>query len=150
MAEDILGFVNRDGSAGVSSEEILELEKLRGAPMGRWNNLIQCALDNDNTKVFHEISEIVWTTEKATDKALFDSEDFLQSLLFKDNGQGSSSGVDAEYKVPGLDIYRSNYGENTNEVVGENVDDDAKEDILEGDVCYGNTGCGVFKRGIQN
>ena len=92
MAGDILGFIHKNGSAGVSPVEVLELEKLRGALMGRvanmtgsWNDLIRCAIDNDDTTVFHEISDIVWDTEETADEALFDSEDFLQSLRFKES-----------------------------------------------------------------
>ena len=56
---------------------------------GSWNNLIQCALDNEDTTVFHKISEVVWTTEEAQDEALFELEDFLESLLIRKNGCGS-------------------------------------------------------------
>ena len=114
MARDILGFLNRDRSVGVNSVEILELKELRGALVDQfasmkesWNNLIQCAIDNDDTTVFHEISEIVWTTEEAVDKALFDSEDFLQSLLVGENVRGSNSDKDAEDDVHEIDVCRS-------------------------------------------
>ena len=43
--------------------------------IGSWDKLIRCAIDNEDTTVFHEISDIVWTAEKAADKALFALED---------------------------------------------------------------------------
>ena len=40
---------------------------------------MRLTIHNDTT-VFHEISEIEWTTEEAADEALFESEDFLELL----------------------------------------------------------------------
>ena len=127
-ARDILGFLNTDISVGINSVEILELKGLRRALVDqfagmkdRLNSLTQYAIDNDNTTVFHETSEIVWTTEEAVDKALFDSNDFLLSLL---GGNGDD--------VHEIDVCRSDFDEGT--------DDDAEEDVLEWDVCRGNIG----------
>ena len=128
---DILGFLNKDMSVGINSVEILELKGLRrvlvvqfASMKESWNSLIQYAIDNDDTTVFHEISEIVWTTEEAVDKALFDS----------DND-------DAEDDVHEIDVSRSDFDEGT--------DDDAEEDVLEGDVCRGDIG-GDFDKDMKN
>ena len=47
---------------------------------GSWENLLQSALDYDKSAVFCKISELVEITEGATNEALFESEDLLQSL----------------------------------------------------------------------
>ena len=87
LAGRILDFVGRNGGATVGPARVQELERLREALVSRtssmksdWDKLIQCAIDNEDTTVFHEILGIVWTAEEAADKALFASEDFLQSL----------------------------------------------------------------------
>ena len=82
-----------------------------------WNNLIQCAIDNNDTMVFHEISEVLWTTEEAADEALFELEDFLKLLI--DNGRGGGCGGDAENNVTEMDISSSDVCGNTNGDVGE-------------------------------
>ena len=51
---------------------------------GSWENLLQSALDYDEPAVFREISELVEVTERATNEALFGSEDLLQSLQDRD------------------------------------------------------------------
>ena len=87
LAGGILDFVGRHRGAAVSPVQIRKIERMREALMsktssmkGAWDDLIQCSLNYDDTTVFHQISGIVWTAEDVADKALFASEDFLQSL----------------------------------------------------------------------
>jgi hypothetical protein len=82
LAGGILDFVSGNGGAAVGPAWVRELERLREALVSQassmkssWDRLIWCAIDNEDTTVFHEISDIVWTAEKAADKALFALED---------------------------------------------------------------------------
>ena len=96
--------------------------------IGSWDKLIRCAIDNEDTTVFHKITDIVWTAEEAADKALFASEDFLQSLRHEDRKIGGGEGDTRN------DVLETDVGVGT----GEYVDEDTGEGVLTGDVCMGN------------
>jgi hypothetical protein len=85
LAADIMAFV--DGSTNIGPTEVLKLGELRetlrnkvARSKGSWENLIRYAVDYDESTVFHEISELVWTTEETTREALFGS-DRLPTLV---------------------------------------------------------------------
>ena len=84
-AADVMALVSRD--TAISPTEARCLVGLRGTLVkkfariqGSWENLLQSALDCDESVAFIMISELVEVTEEATDNALFQSEDLLRSI----------------------------------------------------------------------
>ena len=76
LAAEILVFVGR--GMDVNHMETWELKELRGTLKskfarlkGSWENLLWYAIEYDESAVFHEISELVWVTEEATNEAKF-------------------------------------------------------------------------------
>jgi hypothetical protein len=89
LAADIMVYVDRGVKVDPSEAgEIVELREMLGRKFARmrgsWENLIQSAMDHNETAVFCEISELVEITESVTDSAMFESEDLLQSLRDRD------------------------------------------------------------------
>ena len=69
-------FVGR--GTDVDPTEAWELKKMWGTLKskfarlkGSWENLLWYAIEYDESAVFHEISELVWVTEEATNEAKF-------------------------------------------------------------------------------
>ncbi len=78
-------FVDRGVDVNpVEAGDVAELKEMLGKKFvrlkGSWENLLQSALDCDESVVFVEISELVEVTEGTTNEALFGTEDLLQSL----------------------------------------------------------------------
>jgi hypothetical protein len=68
--------------------DVAELKEMLGKKFARlkgsWENLLQSALNCDESVVFVKISELVEVTEGTTNEALFGAEDLLQSLNDRD------------------------------------------------------------------
>ena len=78
-----MALVNR--GTNVDPVEIQDLTELRDTLRrkfawlkGSWKNILEAALDYDESAVFVELAELVEVTEATTNKALFCSEDLLQ------------------------------------------------------------------------
>ena len=91
----------------------------------------------------------MWTTEEAVDKALCDSEDFIQSLMVGENVRESDSDNGAEDDVQEIDVCRSDIGEDTGEGVSDDIEGNAEQDVLAGDARRSNIG-GDFDEDVQN
>ena len=89
LASDIMAFVSRGIDVDpVETGDLTELrETLRrkfARLKGSWENLLEAALNCDESAVFDELAELVEITEAATNEALFGLEDLLQSLADRD------------------------------------------------------------------
>jgi hypothetical protein len=89
LASDIMIYVDRGMDVDpLEAGDIVELRKTLGRKFARmkgsWENLLQSAMDHDESPVFCEISELVEITESIANEALFGSEDLLQSLRDRD------------------------------------------------------------------
>ena len=89
LASDIMTFVARGVDVNpAEAGDVADLKETLGRKFerlkGSWENLLQSALDCDESVVFVEISELVEITEGATNEALFGAEDLLQSLNDRD------------------------------------------------------------------
>jgi hypothetical protein len=89
LTAHIMVFVDR--GTDVDPMEAVDLEDLRqtlgnkfARMKGSWENLLQSAIDYDESAVFHEVSELVEVTEATKNEALFGAEDLLQSLRNRD------------------------------------------------------------------
>jgi hypothetical protein len=133
LASDIMIYVDRGMDVDPSEMLIVELRETLGRKFtrmkGSWENLLQSAMDHDESAVFYEISELMEVTESIANEALFGSEDLLQSLRDRDlcdwiwdvdedsapNAEGSSTTKDEEADgVPDLGSVTS-----TNAATGE-------------------------------
>jgi hypothetical protein len=130
-------YVDRGMDVDPSEMLIVELRETLGRKFtrmkGSWENLLQSAMDHDESAVFYEISELMEVTESIANEALFGSEDLLQSLRDRDlcdwiwdvdedsapNAEGSSATEDEEADgVPDLGSVTSTDAA-TGEVAGE-------------------------------
>ena len=88
----------------------------------------------------------MWTNEEAVDKALFDSEDFIQSLMVGENVCENDSDNGAEDDVHEIDVCRS---KDTGGGVSEDGGDDAEQNVLAGDICRSDIG-GDFGEDVKS
>ena len=84
-----MGYVGRGMDVDPSEAgDVVELREMLGRMFARmkgsWENLLQSAMDHDESAVFYEILELVEVTESVANEALFGSEDLLQSLQDRD------------------------------------------------------------------
>lgn len=103
LASDIMAFVDRGIDVDpTEAGDLTELRRMLGRKFARlkgsWENLLQSALDYNESSVFVEISELVKITERATNEALFGSEDLLRSL--KDHDLCDWVGVEEADSAP--------------------------------------------------
>jgi hypothetical protein len=85
LASDIMTFVARGVDVNpAEAGDVADLKETLGRKFerlkGSWENLLQSALDYDESVVFGDIADLVEITEGTTEEALFGAEDLLKSL----------------------------------------------------------------------